>query len=171
MYGELDSYQDTHQWSTMQWGGYWLLALLAAFLLVTAIRIAILAAADVTHEDDPTASLALAAGSTIVAVLTAWWSWDRLTALYEHASPGAAVLIWIASTALVALAFSIAAVKLGLQPRSAKGWIVCLAPLTVLSFIALSTELLSKVAAALGVGIGMLLVVTVLGVIALLSDR
>ncbi|MCV7286706.1 hypothetical protein H7J87_15365 [Mycolicibacterium wolinskyi] len=171
MYGELDSYQDTHQWSTMQWSGYWLLALLAAFLLLTAIRIAILAAADVIHEDDPTASLALAAGSTLVAVLTAWWSWDRLTALYEHAGPGAAFLIWLGITALSALAFSIAAVTLDLQPRSAKGWIVCIGPLVVLGFVAFVAQLLSKVAAALGVGVGMLLVVGVLGAIAVLSDR
>ncbi|WP_165611129.1 DUF2157 domain-containing protein [Mycolicibacterium conceptionense] len=171
MYGDIDYDLDKHGWTTVQWGLYWVLALIAACLLMTGILMAISAFADarqqLQYDQDPTLSFVLSAGSVLVAVLAAWWMWDRLTTLFARADGGDAFLIWLAVTVLAAVIFSIGAAALGLLPRSTRGWGVCVAPMAILGFLALASEILGKAASALGISVGTLLLIGICGAVVL----
>lgn len=167
MYGDIDYDLDKHVWTTAQWGFYWMLALIAAWLLMAGILMAISAFADarqqLQYDEDPTLSFILSAGSVLVSVLAAWWTWDRLTTLFEHADGGNAFPIWLVVTVLAALIFSIGSAALGVLPRSAKAWFACTGPMAVVGFVALAYHILDKAASALGIGIGTLLLIGICG--------
>ncbi|MFV8296011.1 hypothetical protein ACNQP7_04715 [Mycolicibacterium fortuitum] len=167
MYGDIDYDLDKHVWTTAQWGFYWVLALIAACLLMAGILVAISAFTDaqqqLQYDQDPTLSFVLSAGAVLVAVLAAWWMWDRLTTLFAHADGGDAFFIWLAVTVLSAVIFSIGAAALGLLPRTTRGWGVCVGPMVILGLVALVCEILNKAASALGIGVGTLLLIGVGG--------
>lgn len=169
MFEDIYPTQSTVGWTPAHWFVCFMLAFIAACLLMAAIagsRVTFAeAVSDRPGSDDSAEFFIAAVVSALIAAFAAWWSWNRLTALFDQASAASAFFIWIIITGLAASAFAVGSEVAGIRASRAL-WAACVGLMAIIGLGALIVSMFNKAAAALGVGAGglALLVMIVAGI-------